>query len=305
MAINSVTDLRNTDAGQTAFTVRQNPVGGSTPCHAMQVTQAATAGDGGGVSVVSNNSSSPAIRVRGAGPFLQLYDASNTLKFEISNTGALGAITMTSLTTTGNVSVGGNASVTGTLAVTSTSTLTGNVTMSGNASVTGTLAVTSTSTLTGNVTMTNNATVGGTFGVTGATTLDGALVVDDANFSVLGTDKGYRFRPLGSRLDCEATGSDWMFSVFSGTNFDGTQRTYLRLESGVTLAHACGTWTFTDTADSAAVHTLDGTGNKLGFHGATSVAQQTIAGSRGGNAALADLLTKLALTGLIVDGTSA
>lgn len=136
-------------------------------------------------------------------------------------------------------------------------------------------------------------------------TFTGAVVVDDANFSVLGTNKGYRFRPLGSRLDCEATGSDWMFSVFSGAAFDGTQRTYLRLESGVTLAHACGTWVFADTADSGAVHTLDGTGNKLGFHGATSVAQQTVTGSRGGNAALADLLTKLATLGLIVDGSSA
>jgi len=43
---------------------------------------------------------------------------------------------------------------------------------------------------------------------------------------------------------------------------------------------------------------------KLSFHNATAVAQQTVTGSRGGNAALADLLTKLANTGLIVDGTS-
>ena len=136
-------------------------------------------------------------------------------------------------------------------------------------------------------------------------TFTGVVTIDGANFVVLGTNKGYRFRPLGARLDCEATGSDWIFSVFSGANFDGTQRTYLRLESGVTLAHACGTWIFTDTADSGAVHTLDGTGNKLGFHGAASVAQQTVTGSRGGNAALASLLTKLATLGLIVDGTTA
>jgi hypothetical protein len=136
-------------------------------------------------------------------------------------------------------------------------------------------------------------------------TFTGAVTVDDANFSVLGTNKGYRFRPLGSRLDCEATGSDWILSVFSGTNFDGTQRTYLRLESGVQLAHACGTWIFADTADSAAVHTLDATGNKLGFHGATAVAKQTVSGSRGGNAALGSLITALANLGLITDGTSA
>lgn len=157
----------------------------------------------------------------------------------------------------------------------------------------------------GTLTVTGDATVGGTLGVTGAATFSGGATVAGANFVVSGTGKGYRFRPLGSRLDCEATGSDWMFSVFSGANFDGTQRTYLRLESGTTLAHACGTWIFTDTADSGAVHTLDGTGNKLGFHGAASVAQQTVTGSRGGNAALASLLTKLATLGLIVDGSTA
>ena len=136
-------------------------------------------------------------------------------------------------------------------------------------------------------------------------TFTGVVTINGANFVVLGTDKGYRFRPLGSRLDTEATGSDWIFSVFSGANFDGTQRTYLRLESGTTLAHACGTWIFTDNADSGAVHTLDGSGNKLGFHGATAVAKQTVTGSRGGNAALASLLTALANLGLITDGTSA
>lgn len=49
---------------------------------------------------------------------------------------------------------------------------------------------------------------------------------------------------------------------------------------------------------------LTGTTQKLGFHGATPVAKQTVTGSRGGNAALADLLTKLANLGLIVDSTS-
>lgn len=146
--------------------------------------------------------------------------------------------------------------------------------------------------------------VAGLAALAGAT-FTGPVAVDDANFSVLGTNKGYRFRPNGSRLDCEATGSDWILSVFSGTNFDGTQRTYLRLESGVQLAHACGTWIFTDTADSGAVHTLDGSGNKLGFHGATAVAKQTVTGAKGGNAALSSLITALATLGLITDGTSA
>jgi len=43
----------------------------------------------------------------------------------------------------------------------------------------------------------------------------------------------------------------------------------------------------------------------LAFWGATPIQRQTISGSRGGNAALGDLLAKLAGYGLIVDGSSA
>jgi hypothetical protein len=42
----------------------------------------------------------------------------------------------------------------------------------------------------------------------------------------------------------------------------------------------------------------------VGFYTTAGAAQQTVTGSRGGNAALADLLTKLATLGLIVDSTS-
>jgi len=44
---------------------------------------------------------------------------------------------------------------------------------------------------------------------------------------------------------------------------------------------------------------------KQSWWGAAPVVQPTVTGSRGGNAALADLLTQLATVGLIVDGTSA
>jgi hypothetical protein len=50
---------------------------------------------------------------------------------------------------------------------------------------------------------------------------------------------------------------------------------------------------------------LNHDGTTVGLYGTAPATQQTIAGSRGGNVALADLLTKLALTGIIVDGTSA
>lgn len=66
--------------------------------------------------------------------------------------------------------------------------------------------------------------------------------------------------------------------------------------------------TATDAEVSSSISVLNTfrhTGTLLGVYGATPVAQQTINGSRGGNAALADLLTKLALEGFIIDNTSA
>jgi hypothetical protein len=45
-------------------------------------------------------------------------------------------------------------------------------------------------------------------------------------------------------------------------------------------------------------------GSTLGFYNTTPGTKPTISGSRGGNAALADLLTKLAALGLLTDGTS-
>lgn len=60
-----------------------------------------------------------------------------------------------------------------------------------------------------------------------------------------------------------------------------------------------------DTAEREGIRIeASGTAPMLGFYGSAAVAQQTVTGSRGGNAALADLLTKLATLGLIVDGTS-
>ncbi len=47
-----------------------------------------------------------------------------------------------------------------------------------------------------------------------------------------------------------------------------------------------------------------GAAGNVGFHGATPVAQQTVTGSTGSNAALQDLLTKLANIGIIVDSTT-
>lgn len=84
-----MTDIRNTDPGSTALTVRQSPSSGTTDCHAMQVTQAARSGSGGGINVTSDNTSAPAVRVRGAGKLLELLDSSGASMFEVSQSGEL------------------------------------------------------------------------------------------------------------------------------------------------------------------------------------------------------------------------
>ena len=76
-------------------------------------------------------------------------------------------------------------------------------------------------------------------------------------------------------------------------------------ETNVALAlvpKGTGAVTLRGAAGSAKV-TVDDTG--LGFYGATPAAKQSVSGSRGGNAALADLCSKLATIGLITDSTSA
>lgn len=64
--------------------------------------------------------------------------------------------------------------------------------------------------------------------------------------------------------------------------------------ASVTLSNTVGLWNKGSTR-------LDGNN---GFFGTAPQVQQTVTGSRGGNAALASLLTKLATYGLIVDGSS-
>lgn len=65
-------------------------------------------------------------------------------------------------------------------------------------------------------------------------------------------------------------------------------------------------WSVYDTLEREGVRIeADGSAAMLGFYGSNAVAKQAVTGSRGGNAALADLLTKLATLGLITDSSSA
>lgn len=57
--------------------------------------------------------------------------------------------------------------------------------------------------------------------------------------------------------------------------------------------------------ETSQVHTANGVSLRSGFYGAAPVAKPTVTGAKGGNAALASLITALANLGLITDGTSA
>jgi hypothetical protein len=154
-----------------------------------------------------------------------------------------------------------------------------------------TLTVTGTSTLTGQVTLTG--------GINGSATLHGG------NLTIDGTTKAYRFRQDGGGLDLEASGADLVVSNWSGAGFTGTQRSYLRFSADAQNLQIAGKVEFADGLYGNAKHVLDGTANTIGFFGTAAAAKQTVSGSRGGNAALASLLTALATYGIVTDSSSA
>ncbi|MEV6181347.1 hypothetical protein [Streptomyces sp. NPDC052015] len=142
----------------------------------------------------------------------------------------------------------------------------------------------------------------GSVTITGNLTDAGDLLIRNSHTE---PTKAYRFRSSGGSLDTEFGGADWYWSNFPNADFSGTQRNYMRWENGAATIHLMAELQCKADAFGARVHTLNGASNTLGFHGATPVAKQTVSGSRGGNAALASLITALATLGLITDGTSA
>lgn len=124
------------------------------------------------------------------------------------------------------------------------------------------------------------------------------IVADHATGSMLGfqnltygsTGSGMYMANNGDMLWSAPENVIW--EVGTGKNFE-IQRGHLRLGDGVNLVAGTGTGVKIGT----------GTSQKLGFFNAAPVAQQDVTGSRGGNAALADLITKLAALGLITNSS--
>lgn len=107
--------------------------------------------------------------------------------------------------------------------------------------------------------------------------------------------------PLYSGLAPSGTAGFTQWSLYTRTDVDNAG--YLRLEASNASYAAIGTSVSgTGTAIPLRVQL---TGGQLGFFGSNGTTKPSITGSRGGNAALADLLTKLASMGLITDTTTA
>lgn len=141
------------------------------------------------------------------------------------------------------------------------------------------------------------------YGTTQLARLTGA-----GNFNVIGTlDATGDFKINTNKFTVTASNGNTLvagtLNVTSDLNVN-TNKFNVVASSGNTTVAGTLDVTGTTTLKGTAV-ICDGTGDTLKFYGGTGATQQTVTGSRGGNAALADLLTKLATLGIIVDGTSA
>lgn len=132
----------------------------------------------------------------------------------------------------------------------------------------------------------------------------GNAQVANGDLTVKDNSKGYRFRRGGSALDLEATGADLIVSVWSGTGFNGTQRSYDRYAADALAVQHAGKREWVDGLYGTVRHTLDGTANTAGFFGAAPVGRQTVTGSWSDGTAGQSLAAALEAIGLIDDQTS-
>lgn len=104
-------------------------------------------------------------------------------------------------------------------------------------------------------------TVTGDLTVEGYTTLQGGQFNSDfaafGDMTLIGTDKGFRFRRGGAATDFEGAGTDLVVSVWSGGDFTGTQRSYLRLSADAQNVQVAGKTEIVDSLYGTAVHALD------------------------------------------------
>ncbi|MDX3637679.1 hypothetical protein PV728_47415 [Streptomyces europaeiscabiei] len=98
----------------------------------------------------------------------------------------------------------------------------------------------------------------------GTATLDalnvaGNALVSNGDLTVRDLDKGYRFRRGGGALDLEATGADLIVSNWSGSGFDGTQRSYDRYSADALNVQHAGKREYVNALYGDVIHTIDPT----------------------------------------------
>jgi hypothetical protein len=140
--------------------------------------------------------------------------------------------------------------------------------------------------------------LGGTWAIPGAI---GSTTPNTGRFTTVGvgtTTPTYRFvvsNGGAQGIECDSDGTAYGAGTTGILAFNRSTSAYIELNvTGLTVnLRASGTTKLT----------IDGTG--IGFYGAATAAKPTVTGSRGGNAALASLLTGLASQGLITDSSTA
>jgi len=117
------------------------------------------------------------------------------------------------------------------------------------------------------------------------------------------------YQPATNQIGISAGGT----SVFTATSSALTIALATTINAALTVSGAAMVGSMSNSGASSVAGAfaangaakIGGSGSTVGFYGATGTTQPSISGSRGGNAALASLITALANQGLCIDGTSA
>ncbi|MFC5356490.1 glycosyl hydrolase family 28-related protein [Azospirillum himalayense] len=157
-----------------------------------------------------------------------------------------------------------------------------------------------------NVSISPGVYSGNAANITGIGNATGSLILDYSGGG-LRVNGGAAFATSGNAAHIKF-GSDVLVQVYRGSGVANDGSVALRAENGGgrVQALAAGADGFLQLfGQGAGQVTVGSTLNKVGFYGAAGALKQAVSGSRGGNAALASLITTLASLGLITDSTSA
>lgn len=145
----------------------------------------------------------------------------------------------------------------------------------------------------------SNPDSGITISAAGLSGTDGVTILDEQD---TGGD-GIQISSANNAVAMSVDGGSAQIFVQKGTpDTAQIQAPKILLSAGNDCTIVGTTVEIKDNSNNAVV--ASGGGNTVGFLNAAPVAQQSVTGSRGGNVALASLLTALAAFGLIVDNTT-